>query len=124
MRGVIVLVVIGIFLTLGCVDSTTSAPHETINGGTDSGNVSGETNTVYSFTDVAAHSTGEDCWTIIEGNVYDITSYVPFHPGGPAILQACGTDGTNFFNERPNDGTSHSDNARTQLAKLKIGVLG
>jgi cytochrome b involved in lipid metabolism len=79
--------------------------------------------------EVAQHTTKTDCWTIINGKVYDITSYIPRHPGGGNILSACGTDGTAFFNGQQagqNGGrNNHSGDSRaeSELAKLQIGVL-
>jgi len=49
--------------------------------------------------EVAAHNSRETCWSTINGNVYDLTSWIPEHPGGEqAILQLCGTDGSAKFN--------------------------
>lgn len=80
--------------------------------------------------EVQNHSTKDDCWTIIEGRVYDITSYISRHPGGGDILQACGQDGTSLFTERKTSsgdtvgsGTPHSTNAANELAKLQIGTI-
>lgn len=76
---------------------------------------------------VALHNTEDDCWTIINGSVYDISSYIPRHPGGDNILSACGTDGTEFFNgnkEGQAGGTNeHGGAAKTELAKLLLGEL-
>lgn len=48
---------------------------------------------------VAMHKDATSCWAIINGNVYDLTSWIPEHPGGTqAILQLCGTDGSAKFN--------------------------
>jgi hypothetical protein len=81
--------------------------------------------------EVALHTAKDDCWTIIGDNVYDITPYVPRHPGGiNNILKACGTDGSSLFNERQEgdgsqvgSGTPHSSRAAGQLAELVIGSL-
>lgn len=79
---------------------------------------------------VSQRSSATDCWTIIDGSVYDITSYVPRHPGGDEILLACGTDGSSLFNQRTTadgqeigSGTPHSSSAARQLQAYKIGEL-
>ena len=80
--------------------------------------------------EVAGHDTSEDCWTVISGEVYDLTDYINRHPGGAEILRACGTDATTLFKERKtgNDepvgsGAPHSRAAEEQLERLKIGTL-
>ncbi|PIP03187.1 MAG: hypothetical protein COX54_04540, partial [Candidatus Yonathbacteria bacterium CG23_combo_of_CG06-09_8_20_14_all_46_18] len=73
---------------------------------------------------VAQHSTASDCWLIISGNVYDLTQYIPFHPGGQnPITSRCGTDGTTFFNTNGGGGHNHSTSARSQLAGYLLGPL-
>lgn len=50
---------------------------------------------------VAQHATRTSCWSIVNGNVYDLTSWIPKHPGGEqAILQICGVDGSAKFNRK------------------------
>lgn len=80
--------------------------------------------------EVAARNTADDCWTIVDGVVYDITTYLPRHPGGSVIAQACGTDGSSLFNNRTtNDGETvgtgspHSGGAANQLASFRVGIL-
>lgn len=52
----------------------------------------------YTKADVAAHATAEDCWTIIDGGVYDLTAWVKEHPGGEKAIRAtCGKDATTMF---------------------------
>lgn len=59
----------------------------------------GESATSYTLADVAAHGSGADCWSAIDGTVYDLTTWIGQHPGGPAVIQAlCGTDGSAAFN--------------------------
>lgn len=85
----------------------------------------------YTSKEVAKHDSGDDCWTIVNGNVYDLTAYIPRHPGGTEeIVAACGTDGTSLFTERKTDngvevgsGTPHSSSAQSQLENLKVGTL-
>jgi cytochrome b involved in lipid metabolism len=36
--------------------------------------------------EVSRHNTSEDAWIIVDGKVYDITTYVDLHPGGRAYL--------------------------------------
>ncbi len=55
----------------------------------------------YTAADVASHSTSRSCWTIVNNKVYDITSYIERHPGGPeAILKICGKDGTSTLHRQ------------------------
>lgn len=81
--------------------------------------------TTFTVTDVAQHKTPSDCWTIIDTGVYDITSYIPRHPGGDEILKACGTNGSDLFKGNDPNGREggHSGSAVSQLAELKIGDL-
>lgn len=43
---------------------------------------------------------GRDAWSIYQGKVYNISPYLPFHPGGEGELRrAAGKDGTKLFME-------------------------
>jgi cytochrome b involved in lipid metabolism len=69
---------------------------------------------------VAAHGTEEDCWTSINGNVYDVSAFFGHHPGGDRnILKLCGKDGTAAF-ERQHGG---SGRANSTLEDFIIGTL-
>jgi len=47
---------------------------------------------------VAKHTSAESCWVVIHGNVYDVTDFLPSHPGGSRIiLQLAGRDATAEF---------------------------
>lgn len=129
----VVVVAVGIVIAIIFFGGKTSAPSVNSNS---AGSVqtqvptTTENSKVYTKVEVAAHSTASDCWTIVNGSVYDITSYVPRHPGGDEILAACGADGTTLFTERKTvsgetvgSGTPHSSTAQKQLAVLKIGTL-
>ncbi len=52
----------------------------------------------FTMTEVALHNTETDCYSVVSGNVYELTSWVSKHPGGPeAIKGICGTDATAKF---------------------------
>ena len=51
----------------------------------------------YTLTDLSSHSTKEDCWLAVDGNVYDVTTFIPSHPGGEQILAGCGQDASAMF---------------------------
>jgi cytochrome b involved in lipid metabolism len=50
-----------------------------------------------SIEELSKHDTQDDLWTAIDGLVYDITSYAPYHPGGRKIMQGKGKDATAVF---------------------------
>jgi len=75
---------------------------------------------VYMLEEVAAHADATSCWTVVRGNVYDITSAIDTHKGGrDKILSLCGIDGTSAFQ------TKHGGQEKPEgwLDTLKIGVL-
>ena len=68
--------------------------------------------------ELAKHYKKTDCWTALEGKVYDITKYIQFHPGGKKILLGAGKDGTEAFKKY------HAwVNYEFILAKYFVGVL-
>ncbi|KAI0512467.1 FMN-dependent dehydrogenase [Xylaria bambusicola] len=51
-----------------------------------------------STAEVAKHTTAESCWVTLYGKVYDITEFLPSHPGGSrVILQLAGHDATEEY---------------------------
>ncbi|KAF9238524.1 cytochrome b5 [Melanogaster broomeanus] len=44
------------------------------------------------------HNKKADAWTAINGKVYNLTPYLPYHPGGEKeLMRVAGRDGTNLF---------------------------
>jgi cytochrome b involved in lipid metabolism len=85
-----------------------------------------QTAKTYTMNEIAKHATAEDCWLLIDGQVYDVTSFIASgkHAGGEAIITGCGIDATKLFNTRPmGSGTPHSDKARSFLPSFYIGDL-
>ena len=76
--------------------------------------------TGYTLAQVKANSTAANCWTIVDDNVYNLTTWINAHPGGAnAIMSLCGVDGTSAFKSQ------HAGRAMPvgQLDSLKIGTL-
>ncbi|KAH9259179.1 hypothetical protein BASA81_002799 [Batrachochytrium salamandrivorans] len=69
--------------------------------------------------EVKNHKTEKDCWVIINGDVYDVTKFLPDHPGGKkAILMYGGKDATEEF------GMLHKQSVLTTVAaQYKLGKL-
>lgn len=48
--------------------------------------------------EIAQHNSKDSCWVIIHGKAYDVTEFLPEHPGGPKIiLKYAGKDATEEF---------------------------
>lgn len=79
-----------------------------------------ENQQVYAMTDIASHNTKSDCWLVVEGKVYDVTSFISEHPGGDDILKGCGKDATSLFmSEREHA----EENAASYLPQFQIGTV-
>lgn len=77
--------------------------------------------TVVPFTEIAQHATADDCWSVVNGNVYDLTQWINEHPGGSGPIESmCGVDATTAFNNQHNgQGEPEAD-----LASFQIGTVG
>lgn len=48
--------------------------------------------------EVAKHNNKDSCWVIVHGRAYDVTEFMPEHPGGPKIiLKYAGKDATEAY---------------------------
>ena len=57
------------------------------------------TQSAYTMAKVKENNSAASCWSVISGNVYNLTQWINQHPGGPsAIASLCGVDGTASFN--------------------------
>ena len=52
----------------------------------------------YTMDQVKANNGASSCWSVIDGDVYDLTKWISSHPGGAAAIKSlCGLDGTSAF---------------------------
>ncbi|KAK6907756.1 hypothetical protein I203_101757 [Kwoniella mangroviensis CBS 8507] len=65
------------------------------------------------------HNTPDDAWSVFNGMVYNISPYLPFHPGGEdELMRVAGRDGTKLFM------LTHSwVNLDFMLKECMVGVL-
>mmetsp|Transcript_3415 Transcript_3415/g.5030 ORF Transcript_3415/g.5030 Transcript_3415/m.5030 type:complete len:461 (-) Transcript_3415:547-1929(-) len=52
---------------------------------------------VYTYEEVNKHNKEDDIWIVIQDNIYDVTEWVPRHPGGTLIYQYGGKDVTDVY---------------------------
>lgn len=83
-----------------------------------------------SMTEITKHNKQTDCWMLISGKVYDVTSFFGSHPGGNSTMAAtCGTDATAAYMTQDPNATSggsrsaHSGKAKSMLDNYYIGDL-
>ncbi len=99
--GVFIIVIIAAFALIGIARYTGYAVAP-ISNQPSSANSSGSNTPVsvpttqpsssVTLAELAKHNSMSSCWVSYQGNVYDITSFLPVHPGSPqAILPYCGT---------------------------------
>jgi cytochrome b involved in lipid metabolism len=78
------------------------------------------TETTYTISNIAKYNTPSKCWTIVNDNAYDVTSYAPIHPGGSDEIYAiCGKDGSSLFNNQHGSKQKIAD----QLKKYYLGKV-
>ncbi|MEK7227779.1 MAG: cytochrome b5 domain-containing protein [Patescibacteria group bacterium] len=76
--------------------------------------------TSYTIATVATHNSRSDCWTAVNGSVYNVTAWISGHPGGAqVIIGMCGVDASSSFDAQ------HGGQRRpeSELASFKIGTL-
>jgi len=57
-------------------------------------NPHGYKNNYYTWEEIIEHDRRSDCWVVIHGKVYELTEFVPKHPGGEIIYDGAGGDCT------------------------------
>ena len=78
---------------------------------------------IYTAEDVAEHCTYQSCWVSYNGKVYDVTKFLPDHPGGDdLVLSYAGKDLGSIMKDP--ESHEHSDSAYDMLDEFVVGRLG
>ncbi|KDQ60181.1 hypothetical protein JAAARDRAFT_32561 [Jaapia argillacea MUCL 33604] len=78
---------------------------------------------IYTAEDVAEHRTASSCWVTRNGKVYDVSAFLPDHPGGDdLILNHAGKDVGEIMKDSSEH--DHSDSAYDMLDEYAIGRVG
>jgi cytochrome b involved in lipid metabolism len=85
---------------------------------------------ILDMNEIGKHNKSSDCWYLISGKVYNITSFFGSHPGGNSTMApSCGKDATSAYMTKDPNATSngsksaHSSNATSMLDNYYIGDL-
>jgi hypothetical protein len=74
----------------------------------------------YTMAKVKENNSSASCWSVINGNVYNLTQWINSHPGGPSVIRGlCGVDGTSSFNGKHRG----QGNPTSTLASYLLGPL-
>lgn len=85
-----------------------------------SSSASGSANGTITMAEVATHTSASDCWSAIDGKVYNLTAWIERHPGGAVVIKAlCGKDGSAGFNGQHQGQRRPAD----ELARFLVGDL-
>ena len=77
-------------------------------------------NLILTMSEVQQRNTEEACWTVVDGVVYDMTTFIARHPAGASdIKDMCGEDATEDF-QGEHEGQGEPEK---WLETLRIGVL-
>ena len=127
MRNTIVLGIISLFIVGGVVFINMNPGKGVVPVGNISPTPTGvkkEATRTIMMSEVAKHNLPENCWVVVSGKVYDLTSFIAQGQHPPVITEHCGKDGTAAFNMRGEKKSPHPEQAHQVLTTLYRGELG
>ncbi|EFC47525.1 predicted protein [Naegleria gruberi] len=75
----------------------------------------------FSWEEIEKHNHEESAWLVIDGKVYDVTKFIPHHPGGDYLLLGAGRHSTELF--LSNHPAKILNNSKALLEKYYIGEV-
>jgi len=83
------------------------------------------TTATFTINEVSSHNTVDDCWLIINNNIYGVSKFLGEHPGGAStITPYCGKEATKAFDTQDRGSRGgHSSQANQMLADYLVGHI-
>ena len=78
---------------------------------------------IYTLDQVNQHNSTDDCWMVIDSQVYDLDSYLSDHLRFLNISSWCGQDASYDYHSKVGRNKDHSIQADAMLAEYLIGTL-
>ncbi|MBL8029943.1 MAG: hypothetical protein JNN11_01720 [Candidatus Doudnabacteria bacterium] len=92
------------FIAAGCAGQSSTTNNNQASGQKASGGNSEQVK-VYTMSEIALANSAENCLSVVNSKVYNLTEWIKKHPGGQkAILGICGQDGTEAFTKQHGGG--------------------
>lgn len=108
---IIVLVFLVVFLS-GGLQKSYNAPSQNQNSSSEPGSLTVTRN------ELSLHNTQGDCWVGYDSKVYDLTSWLPIHPGSAAaIAPYCGT-----YEEFQSAFTQQHRHSKVNMLEEQVGI--
>ena len=74
--------------------------------------------------EIAKHNQPQDCWIIINNQIYGVSDFLTLHPGGAGeITPYCGQDATQAYQTKGGRGNTHSQTANQALGFINLGSV-
>lgn len=120
MKKLVTLVSLTALFLTACGQAPETPPTDQTDSTTETSTTEQIPPTEYTMEEVAKHNTKETCWSVIDGQIYDLTNWIGKHPGGAGnIMKICGADGTSTFSKQHKDGSK----AAGKLDEFYKGML-
>lgn len=85
-----------------------------------SANMAMATASEYKISEIKKHKTSDDCWTVISGDIFDLTEWIKQNPKDKSRLKKmCGIDGSRVFKNQFGNREGYIEN----FIDFKIGIL-
>lgn len=76
----------------------------------------------YDWEEIGKHTSQDDCWIVVKGQVLDVSNFHEKHPGKTAVYRGAGKDATELM-ASTHQGSGHDAKAYDWLQSFVIGTV-